>query len=119
MTLLQRIWPGSNRFYCNDRIMLGPIQDIGPNLYSWLTIITIFTFYCIFVMPGLMKQIPFVAILIILLFFNTLFFLIATSFTDPGIIPRKFLLKELKIDTPFEQIYQVYDENNDSNFNYC
>jgi len=85
---LYKIWPGNNRFYCDGRLMTGPEIDKLPNLAAWGLFLGLSGIYF-----GLALSLENVAtltnFLAIYLFLSTIFFFFLTSFTDPGILPRK------------------------------
>lgn len=86
--------------------MAGPIGDIGLNLYAWT---------CILGVPGAVIGVlgakawsevsPAIPAIIIALLAMTVFFLLMTSCSDPGIIPRKslFLATKGKIPPRYSQ----------------
>ena len=87
---LYEVWPGNNRFFFNGNIAVGPKSDRITNTIAWLLILGISLLYFITAFPFLCKSkiytIPFISIY---LFVSTIVFLLFTSLTNPGIIPRR------------------------------
>lgn len=74
--------------------MTGPCEDFGPNCYAWTCILGVCIPYLIWMAPAVYKEVsPIVPILNGFLFIATLTSLLLTSFTDPGIIPRWYILE--------------------------
>lgn len=87
---LYRIWPGKNKFLLNGKIMIGPKSDLCANILTWLSIIFFSVAYFTIIIPHLWENLsPLIPCCGIYLFISTIFFLIKTTLTDPGIIPRK------------------------------
>ena len=76
--------------------MTGPTKDILANTYTWLTIFGITIPYLTIVAPVLFIKNTILPIINGILFITTVSFLLLTSFTDPGIIPRKYILEHLR-----------------------
>lgn len=101
---LYKHWRGKSKFYCAGRCITGgegecPIACLGglncASLATWICILVPSALYFAFVLPRLQRQnAP--ALLVpasLALFVATVFFLLATCCSDPGIIPpRKFVL---------------------------
>jgi len=69
-------------------------KDIIANTYTWLTIFGISIPYLIIIAPVVFTlNSPILPILNGFFLITTVFFLLLTSFTDPGIIPRKYILE--------------------------
>lgn len=86
-----KIWPGRNHFLFEGRIITGPYgADTAANLFTWGAILGIssawFWIACPFLWKHVSKILP---LLSFYLFVSTIVMLLCTSFTDPGIIPRK------------------------------
>ena len=88
MPRLYQAWPGRNRFLPFGCIM-GPLADMGANLYVYLCIIGILIPYFIFMFKTIWDISPAVPLLFFCSTLMTLFFLNLTQCTDPGIIPRR------------------------------
>lgn len=102
ITRLFRIWPGNNRFCFNGSLMTGPSTDVTSNCFTWIAIIIIINavFYAV-ATPFLWNHVnPFFPILNTYLLCMTIGFLLLTSFTDPGIIPRRGILLATKGEVP-------------------
>jgi len=87
---LYQIWPGNNRFYFNGKLIAGPKCDRIANALAWILILGIgITFFAI-AFPYLWKNVTkILPIISIYLYISTIVCLILTSYTEPGIIPRK------------------------------
>jgi hypothetical protein len=87
---LFNIWPSDNRFFLNGRLMSGPKSDNCHYLFVIFLIVGISIVFFVLVIPYLWNDVsPILPCFIIYLFVSTLTFLFLTTFTDPGIIPRK------------------------------
>ena len=80
------VWPTHNTFCCFGHLMTGPAEDIGPNFFAWLLVVAPMMLFFwgsghVFLHTSLWWQ-----ALVITSFASTIFWLLATSFTDPGII---------------------------------
>ena len=111
---LYQFWPGKNSFLLKGFLMTGPLEDCGPCTYNWGCLIGISIVYAILVVPRLVHGVLIVIPIInINMFMLTLFFLFLTSFTDPGIIPRKDIF-EIDGSVPYPYSYapqgQISDE---------
>ncbi|KAL1523494.1 hypothetical protein AB1Y20_018432 [Prymnesium parvum] len=82
------VWPARNTFCCYGHCMTGPKEDFGPNVCAWATILGIIALF--FYVWGLTLVRVSVPLLVFLssAFISTIVWFLATSFTDPGIIPR-------------------------------
>ena len=94
--------------------MTGPTKDILANTYTWFTIFGITIPYLTIVAPVLFIKNIILPIINGILFITTVSFLLLTSFTDPGIIPRKYIL-ELDGEIPLK--LQVPTKLNNININ--
>ncbi|KAL4453047.1 hypothetical protein ABPG73_005953 [Tetrahymena malaccensis] len=123
---LYQMWPGTNRFCCNGRLMIGPGADFGPNCYTWVCILGAGIPYLVLVMPSIFNNFsPVLAIVNIILFLSTIIFLLLTGFTDPGIIPRRNVIL-LTMDDNNREVYEQFLNGNFENAdnenrvqNYC
>jgi len=98
---LYKVWPSKNSFYFKGRIMTGPKADITPNLIGWLFILVPSLIYYGLVFKYILKDVTLIMpFLSTYLFLCTVIFLILTSFTEPGIIPRKSIW-EINGEIPF------------------
>lgn len=80
---------GRNRFYCGGRCMTGPRIDFGYNCCAWSFIIVPSVFYFWLCTDFLVQHVSWMLpVLTGLILLSTIFFLLLTSCTDPGIIPR-------------------------------
>eukprot|EP00435_Cladocopium_sp_Y103_P018550 s2863_g4.t1 len=101
---LYKHWRGKSKFYCAGRCITGgegecPIACLGglscASLATWICILVPSALYFAFVLPRLQRQnaTPLLVPTSLALFVATVFFLLATCCSDPGIIPpRKFVL---------------------------
>jgi len=87
---LYKIWPGNNKFSLKGRIMRGPKSGRQSNLIAWIFLIVISLVFFGLIFHFLTKEITVIMpALSIYLFASTVLFFLLTSFTNPGIIPRK------------------------------
>ena len=88
-------------FYFRGNLVLGPKSDRVTNVIAWILILGISIIYFALAFPFLVKSnilaIPFISIY---LFISTIVFLLITTLTDPGIIPRKAVW-ELNGEVPY------------------
>jgi len=87
---LWEIWPGNNGFFFDGRLMTELETDKYSNLAVWVFVIAISVIFFAAALPflgdELMSLFPF---LFSYLCLSTVVFFLLTSFTDPGIVPRK------------------------------
>lgn len=90
-----QMWPyfgGRNRFICGGRCITGPVADCGYNSCAWSFILIPSFLYFVICGPYLWEQVnPWLPILTGMILLSTITFLLLTSCTDPGIIPRHAL----------------------------
>jgi hypothetical protein len=118
---LWQIWPGQNQFCCGGQCMKGPKADRRCYYFTWLSIVSVNAFFFVEVAPylwrGLSPSIPAVAAY---LFVSSCVFLLLTTYTEPGIIPRKAVFE---LTGPVPAIYtpQVVDIDKDQGifYKYC
>lgn len=68
--------------------MTGPLEDMGPNVCAWGTILTSMgLFFYVWGTTLALSSTPLLCF-VLASFASTIFWLLATSFTDPGILPR-------------------------------
>lgn len=85
---------GTNRFRCRGRCITGPAIDIWYNCCAWSCILVPCIFFfsvctrCLWTL-ALSYKVLVVATAVVMLL--TVIFLLLTSYTDPGIIPRRSL----------------------------
>lgn len=95
---LHQIWPGNNQFLMNGKYVYGPKSDFWYLLFTWSMILSVSVTFFVLVAPYLWSHISPIFILItIYLFISTCIFLFLSTFTDPGIIPRKQILDLLNV----------------------
>lgn len=85
------VWPqlgGRNRFLCGGFCVTGPPHDRCYNLCAWSFILLPSGFFFLDCAPLLWKSSPVLPIVTSLVFASTVVFLLLTSCTDPGILPR-------------------------------
>eukprot|EP00403_Amphidinium_massartii_P008674 CAMPEP_0178415294 /NCGR_PEP_ID=MMETSP0689_2-20121128/23478_1 /TAXON_ID=160604 /ORGANISM="Amphidinium massartii, Strain CS-259" /LENGTH=186 /DNA_ID=CAMNT_0020036611 /DNA_START=12 /DNA_END=569 /DNA_ORIENTATION=+ len=79
---------GNSRFCCGGRCITGPPIDFKYNLCAWSFIVIPTTMFAVVCMPELARVSELLPIVTTLVFLSTVFSLLLTSCTDPGIIPR-------------------------------
>lgn len=83
---------GRNRFSCNGRLITGPSTDAPYCCCAWFFLVVPCVFYVAVCAPWLIINLsPLIPLISLVLFVLSLTFLILTSCTDPGIIPRRAL----------------------------
>ena len=87
---LYQVWPSHNRFLFKGKVIFGPKCDNCHYIFMLLLIFGVSAIFSILVIPYLWSDIsPLLPCFIIYLFVSTITFLLLTTFTDPGIIPKK------------------------------
>eukprot|EP00931_Biecheleriopsis_adriatica_P018507 TRINITY_DN12952_c0_g1_i3.p1 TRINITY_DN12952_c0_g1~~TRINITY_DN12952_c0_g1_i3.p1 ORF type:complete len:374 (+),score=25.65 TRINITY_DN12952_c0_g1_i3:59-1180(+) len=83
---------GRNKFHCCGHCVTGPQIDFWYNVCAWSFIVIPTGFYFIVCSKYLWQRVSiWLPILTALVLFSTVFFLLLTSCTDPGILPRQQL----------------------------
>lgn len=86
------LWPqvgGRNQFHCAGRCVTGPPHDNGYNMCAWVFIVVPVLFYYTFCAEYLYEQVsPLLPAVTGVALVSSLSFMLLTSCTDPGIIPR-------------------------------
>jgi hypothetical protein len=88
---LYRVWPGRNAFYCWGHLMTGSSREgCGPNITLWALVLVPFSLYFMIVFPSNVHD-GFILLpgFTLVIFFVTTGLLLATTCSDPGIIPRR------------------------------
>ena len=87
---LSQIWPGRNRFLLSGAIQCGPFKDFGYNLCLWATLLAPCAFFFSVPAPYVWNEIsPAIVLVTVALSICVIGFFLASTFMDPGIIPRK------------------------------
>lgn len=110
---LFEIWPSNNRFLFNGRVIYGPKSDCCHYVFVLFLIFGISLVFCVLVIPYLWTDIsPILPCFIIYLFLSTIIFLLLTTFTDPGIIPKRKVFDLYGgIPSPFIECNESSDED--------
>lgn len=92
MTHVHEVWPqvgGRNRFLCGGRCVTGPRHDFWFTCCAWSSIVVPCLFYYVFCARDLWVQLsPLLPLLTTALAVLSVWLLLLTACTDPGIIPR-------------------------------
>jgi palmitoyltransferase ZDHHC9/14/18 len=89
MAKLYEVWPGRNLFLFHGRVISGPPEDYGFQICLLVTLVG----PCILYLSYCSSQLPWTISLMISIFFAIALICYGlTSFSDPGIIPRKSVL---------------------------
>lgn len=87
---LWEAWPGRNEFCCSGKCMRGPKTGKHYCYFTWFFIIGVNSFFFVEIAPYLWRELsPSVPIVAVYLFASSVLFLLLTTYTEPGIIPRK------------------------------
>ncbi|KAL4426778.1 hypothetical protein ABPG74_006575 [Tetrahymena malaccensis] len=102
---IYQIWCGNNRFFWDGRLMMGPKTDNLQYTLTWSLIVGISCAFFILAAPYVWINFgPPLIIIDIILFITTISLFSLTTFTEPGIIPRKKLLEIF----PDNRVYQNF-----------
>lgn len=82
------VWPARNTFCCWGHCMTGPTEDLWPNTCAWFTILIPMILFLYTWAGTLMRVSQSLLWLVLVTFGSTIFWFMATAFTDPGVIPR-------------------------------
>ncbi|OMJ92933.1 hypothetical protein SteCoe_4143 [Stentor coeruleus] len=97
---LWKVWPGKNRFCCNGKYMAGPKSDFLYYIPSFVSLILIPNTFFIFVAPYIWDKVSIcLPILSGIIYFITLSTYLLSTYTDPGILPRKNIIEILDQDS--------------------
>jgi len=94
------VWPSKNKFCCKGRFITGPAEDIGSHVCVWIMLIVPTIAFYSFCAPILLRSSAALPIVVAIFFFWAVVFLVMTSYSDPGILPRRSML----------QLWQEIDE---------
>jgi len=86
--------------------MIGPTsnEDISANICTWMCILIITIIYLVFAGPVLWENLsPLLPICNGILLLSTMVFLVLTTITEPGIIPRKNILELINYNSEEER----------------
>mmetsp|Transcript_14800 Transcript_14800/g.33669 ORF Transcript_14800/g.33669 Transcript_14800/m.33669 type:complete len:365 (-) Transcript_14800:116-1210(-) len=82
---------GNNKFHCRGRCVTGPTIDFYYNFCAWSFIVGPTVVYAYVCIPDLVQISYLLPLVTALVFLSAILFLVLTSCTDPGIIPRYVL----------------------------
>ena len=78
-----QVWHGTHSFFCDGRIMVGP--DIGVTVFAFMITTSASVTFWATVCPSL----PLLCAMVgIVLYLQTVVFMVSTATTDPGIVPH-------------------------------
>lgn len=105
---LWQVWPGRTRFMFNGGLQCGPSKDCPYNICLWLTLLipTIF-FFTIPVTAVWADFSPSIVLVTGGLFILCICLFFATSYTDPGIIPRKEIQVLFGLQSSIRSIFGI------------
>eukprot|EP00928_Gymnodinium_smaydae_P034188 TRINITY_DN24293_c0_g4_i1.p1 TRINITY_DN24293_c0_g4~~TRINITY_DN24293_c0_g4_i1.p1 ORF type:complete len:491 (+),score=78.75 TRINITY_DN24293_c0_g4_i1:82-1554(+) len=88
---LYKLWPSRNLFFCRGFCMTGGTDEyFAPNICVWCFILFPSVLYFVWVFPTMVARGAYAfPMATFVMFFITVGTLLATSCTDPGIIPRR------------------------------
>jgi hypothetical protein len=88
MPALHEAWPGNNRFFCGCCVT-GPGKDSAGLIFIYFCLVSMMTTYTVFIFQTNWAISPVLPVLYYAscLTFNV--FILLTSCSDPGIIPRR------------------------------
>ncbi|KAL4467235.1 hypothetical protein ABPG72_005860 [Tetrahymena utriculariae] len=108
---IYQIWCGNNRFFWNGRLMMGPKTDNLQYTLTWSLIVGISCAFFILAAPYVWINFgPYLIIIDIILFVTTISLFSLTTFTEPGIIPRRKLLEIFPDNRVYQNFIQKEEE---------
>jgi hypothetical protein len=106
---LYEFWPGNNRFLLNGRVLLGPRADLTWVLGTWTVLFLVQVAFSVFVGPYLWTKVSvWLPVVSWHFFICTVLFILLTSLSDPGILPRKTICDLLGGTVPCVQGEATY-----------
>ncbi|KAG8462313.1 hypothetical protein KFE25_012133 [Diacronema lutheri] len=84
-----KTWPGKNRFYCGGRVMTGPKEDDHLKMGTWAAMLLPVALFMGAAGADLLLELRPLFYALCVLVFLDISLLVATSYSDPGIIPRQ------------------------------
>ena len=106
---LYELWPGNNQFLLNGRVLLGPRADMAWVVGTWTVLLLSQVAFSVFISPYLWTHVSaWLPVVSWYFFLCTILFILLTSLSDPGILPRKAicdLLGGLTLSVPGEATY--------------
>jgi len=113
MVKLYEVWPGNNRFLCGCCVS-GPGREIGGIIYIQICVLAIVIPFSIFLVNSNAQITVALPIVFFVLLALMEVFLIITSCSDPGIIPRRPFLALNK-----EKFNKYLQEQGNNNIKVC
>jgi hypothetical protein len=92
---IYELWPSKNQFFFS-KFMTGPKSDIPSNYIPIVSVLALAVYYCFRIVPVIWGSLSVLVVSSITSFLINLILIIVTTFTDPGIIPRRPFLLYLK-----------------------
>jgi palmitoyltransferase ZDHHC9/14/18 len=78
--------------------MVGPARDDKAAIFTWVCLLAISVFFFLIASPYIWYEIsPLMPLAAGYFFVTTIVFLILTTITEPGIIPRKSVLEKMGV----------------------
>ena len=100
---LYEFWPGNNQFLFGGRVLLGPRADRSCVIATWTVLFLCQTAFSVFVTPYLWRNVSeWLPVLSWYFFLCTVTFLLMTSLSDPGILPRRKICELIRLDSNIE-----------------
>ena len=99
---LKDTWPGTHKFLCNGRIMVGP--DIGVTAFAAILTTGVSLAFWLLVCPSLPLGVLLGGIA---LYGIVMLFMVLTSTSDPGIVPHNSLLDDAEATASMQQPNEV------------
>ncbi|EAR82381.1 DHHC zinc finger protein (macronuclear) [Tetrahymena thermophila SB210] len=113
---IYQIWCGNNRFFWDGRLMMGPKTDNLQYTLTWSLIVGISCAFFILAAPYVWINFgPPLIIIDIILFVTTISLFSLTTFTEPGIIPRKKLLEIFPDNRVYQNFIQKEEQEQELN----